>query len=130
MSSVLLYGSESWKVPNQITNRLKVFVNRCLRIILSIYCPEIISNEELRKRAKQDSIKNQIRRKRNWIGHTFRKTERSIERQALDCNCEGARKRGRPKQSWRRTIEEEGRDGGKIGRRLRGLQLTERDGGA
>ena len=35
------------------------------------------------------------------IGHTLRKTERSIERHALDWNPQGARKGGRPKQSWR-----------------------------
>jgi hypothetical protein len=62
---------------------------------------------------KEDSIKNHIRRRKwNWIGHTLRKNERSIERQALDWNPQGARKRGRPKQSWRRTIEEEGRERG------------------
>jgi len=110
---VLLYGSESWKVTNQITRRLQVFVNRCLRRILNIYWPEIISKGELRQRTKEDSIKNQIRWKKwNWMGHTLRKTGRSIERQALDWNPQGARKRGRPNQSWRRTIDEEGWEGG------------------
>ena len=88
MSSLcLLYGSESWKVANQITNRLQVFVNRYLRRILNIYWPETISNEELRNRAKEDSIKNQIRRRKwNWIGHTLRKTERYVEGQAVNGN--------------------------------------------
>ena len=77
VKSVLLYGSESWKVTNQITNRLHVFVNRYLRRILNIYWPETISNEELRNRAKEDSIKNQIRRRKwNWIGHTVMELDR------------------------------------------------------
>ena len=114
VKSVLLYGSKSWKVTNQITNRLQVFVNRCLRRILNIYWPETMSNEQLRKTAKEDSIKNQTRRRKwNWLGHTLRKTERSTERQALDWNPQGDRKRGRPEQSSRRTIEEEGWEGGK-----------------
>jgi hypothetical protein len=63
-----------------------VFVNRCLRRILNICWPEVISKEELRQRTKEDSIKNQIRWKKwNWRGHTLRKTERSIERQAPGC---------------------------------------------
>ncbi|PZC71361.1 hypothetical protein B5X24_HaOG213580 [Helicoverpa armigera] len=48
-----------------------------------------------------DKIK---RRKWNWIGHTLRRYPDHIPRQALDWNPQGKRKRGRPKQSWRRTI--------------------------
>jgi hypothetical protein len=60
-----------------------------------MYWPEIISNEELRQRTKEDSIKNQIRRKKwNWLDHTLRKTESSIKRQALDWNPQGARNIG------------------------------------
>jgi hypothetical protein len=104
-----------------------VFVNRYLRRILNIYWPETISNEELRKRAKEDSIKNQIlRRKWNWKSHTLRKTEMSIERQALDWNPQGTRKKEDDENSHgdklqRRKNGKEKRDG----RGLRGSQLTE-----
>ena len=62
----------------------------CIR---NIYWPETISHEELRKRTKEDFIKNQIRRRKwNWMGLTLRKTERSIGRQELGCNPEGTGK--------------------------------------
>jgi hypothetical protein len=46
-------------------------------------------------------------RKWRWIGHTLRKGDESVEKQALDWNLQGARRRGRPKQAWKRTIVEE-----------------------
>jgi hypothetical protein len=37
----------------------------------------------------------------NWIGHTLRKGQDTIEREVMDWNTQGQRKRGRPKQTWR-----------------------------
>ena len=36
VKSVLLYGSESWRVTKTNTHKLQTFTNRCLRNILSI----------------------------------------------------------------------------------------------
>jgi hypothetical protein len=47
VKSVLLYACETWKVTHRITNRLQGFINRCLRCIINIRLPEIISNEDL-----------------------------------------------------------------------------------
>jgi hypothetical protein len=47
----------------------------------------------------------EIRRRRwRWIGHTLRKPPTNITRQALTWNPHGKRKRGRPKNSWRRDL--------------------------
>jgi hypothetical protein len=40
------------------------------------------------------------RRKLKWIGHTLRKHDDNINRQALAWNLAGKRGRGRPKQTW------------------------------
>nr|XP_021199035.2 LINE-1 retrotransposable element ORF2 protein [Helicoverpa armigera] len=105
VKTVLLYGCETWKATKDISRKLQVFVNRCLRRILGIYWPEKISNIELWERCGETPIDQQIkRRKWNWIGHTLRRDPDHIPRQALDWNPQGKRKRGRPKQSWRRTI--------------------------
>jgi hypothetical protein len=67
-----------------------------------------ITNEELWKIAKQKPTEIQIkRRKWNWIGHTIRKEAGAIEKTALDWNPQGYRRRGKPKRTWRRTIEDE-----------------------
>jgi hypothetical protein len=64
--------------------------------------------------AKEKSIIQQIReREWNWIGHTMRKDSQVIERQVLDWNPQGRHKRGRPKRTWRKTLEEET---GKVGK--------------
>jgi hypothetical protein len=51
------------------------------------------------------------KRKWKWIGHTIRKDQNAVERIALDCNPQGKRKIGRPKKTWKRHREKEGRGG-------------------
>ena len=107
VKAVLLYGSETWKVTKITTSELQVFVNRCLRIP-KIHWSEVISNEELWRRAEEIEISTQIKiRKWNWIGHTLRKGQDTIEREVMDWNPHGQRKRGRPKQMWRRSVHNE-----------------------
>jgi hypothetical protein len=36
VKSVLLYDCETWKTTNQITRRLQIFINKCLRRIMNI----------------------------------------------------------------------------------------------
>jgi len=52
-------------------------------------------------------------RKWNWIGHTLSKEAGAIEKTALDWNPQGYRRRGGPKRTWRRTIEDKIRNTGR-----------------
>jgi len=75
---------------------------------MNIKWTDKITNEEPWRITLQKSIENQIkRRKWNWIGQTLRKETGAIEKTALDCNPQGYIRRGRPKRTWRRTIEDE-----------------------
>lgn len=57
---------------------------------------------------EQEEVATTIkRRKSKWIEHTLRKPESNTTRHALDWNPQGARRRGRPKNSWRRTTMDE-----------------------
>jgi len=47
--ATLLYGSETWKVTQALSNKLQSFVNKCLRKILRIHWPEKTSKKELLK---------------------------------------------------------------------------------
>ena len=47
-----------------------------------------------------------------WIGHILRKPANNITRQALRWNPQGKRKRGRPRNSWRRGVESQMRNWG------------------
>ena len=48
-------------------------------------------------------------RKLSWIGHTLRKQESSITRQALTWNIQGRRKRGKPSNTWSRDVDKAAR---------------------
>ena len=111
--STLLYGSESWKVTKTISNKLDVFQNRCLRRILQICWPNTITNEELHRRAEIEPISTQVKRRRwRWIGHVLRQQTTALTRIALRWTPDGQRKRGRPKETWRRTVEREMKEKG------------------
>ena len=64
-----------------------------------------ISNKDLWKAKGQEDVNLEIRkRKFRWIGHTLRKEDGEIPKAALHWNPQGNRKRGRPKNSWRRSV--------------------------
>ena len=41
-----------------------------------------------------------------WYGHVVRRDEESIFKKAMMLQMNGQRKRGRPKQTWKRQVEE------------------------
>ena len=90
-----------------ISHKLEVF--KCLRRILRIYWPQTISNYELRRRTGTEPITlQQVWQKRwKWIGHVLRMPPAALSRVALRWTPDGRRKRGRPKERWRRTVEKE-----------------------
>lgn len=103
---ILLYGSETWRTTVTIMKRIQTFINTCLRRILQIRWPDTISNQELQQRTGQQPVEDDILRRRwGWIGHTLRKPTSSTTRQALTWNPQGKRRRGRPRNSWRRSLD-------------------------
>ena len=108
VKSVLLYGSETWRLTKGLEHKIQVFINKCLRQILRIKWSDKTPNEELWQRTKQQNIGDTIRtRKWKWVGHTLRRASGNIAKQALDWNPQGKRKRGRPVTTWRRTLDKE-----------------------
>jgi len=108
VKSVLLYGSETWKRTKSTAQRLQVFVNKCLKQILGLKWFDKVPNETLWTMTNQQPIDLQIkRRKWRWVGHTLRKDDKCTTKRALDWNPQGKRKRGRPRQTWRRSLMEE-----------------------
>jgi hypothetical protein len=103
--SVLLYGCETWKITQDIINKLQTFVNRCLRNILRIWRPKTITNKELWETTQQIPNDREIKiRKWKWFGNTLRKDQNNITRQGLDWNPQEERRKGRPRITWKRTI--------------------------
>ena len=107
--SVLLYGCTTWKMNEGDEHKLDVFVHTCLRRILKIFWPTRMSNEEVRRIAGVQMVSEQVRIRRwKFIGHILRKDIDDNQRIALKWTPDaGRRKRGRPKETWRRTVERE-----------------------
>ena len=42
-----------------------------------------------------------------WYGHVLRRDDDSVLRVALDLDVSGKRKRGGPKETWKKQVEEE-----------------------
>ena len=108
VKSVLLYGSECWRVIQSNMKRLDAFNNRCLRRICGIYWPNVISNKDLFKVTKTRCLTDDIKcRRMRWLGHVFRMEPDRTAKIALRCTPLGKRKPGRPRTTWRRTITTE-----------------------
>ena len=43
----------------------------------------------------------------HWYGHVLRREDGHVLRMALDFEVEDQRKKGRPKRSWKKQVEEE-----------------------
>ena len=103
-----MYGAETWRVTKKISAKIQAFTNCCLRNILGLRWLNTISNEDLLAKTQEEKRTTQIRRKKwRWIGHTLRKPHNNITKQALFWNPQGKRNRGRPKNNWRRSAEQE-----------------------
>ena len=113
VKSVLLYGCETWRVLKSSMAKIQVFVNRCLRRILGVRWYDKLRNEELWRITAQEPIEQQIKRSKwRWLGHTLRKPADNVTRRGLRWTPQGKRKRGRPKTTWRRSIEAEAKVAG------------------
>ena len=102
----------------QRATKLSVFHTKNLRRILQTFWPDTISNQQLLARCNKDSMENIIMGRRwRWIGHVMRREQDNITRTALHWIPEGKRKRGRPRNTWRRTVESELRSWPRTNRR-------------
>ena len=109
--STLLCGSECWRITVTELGKLRSFHTTCLRKILRIFWPQKITNEALLRRCGQEDMETTIKRRRwRWIGHVLRKEQGDIVRTALHWTPDGKRRRGRPRTTWRRTVEGEMKD--------------------
>ncbi|XP_068757993.1 uncharacterized protein [Montipora capricornis] len=101
VKSILLSECETWQTTKTIHTTEDSHILQRLS-----EAPEKIRNEDLWERAGQKPVIKQIlRRKWGWIGHTLRKAASSTTRRTLTWNPQGKRKRGRPRNSWSRDTE-------------------------
>jgi hypothetical protein len=92
---------------------MDVFNNKCLRRIMKVRWEDHVSTEELLKQANCRSLSSDVKqRKWKMIGHILRQDRYNLMNVAMTWAPEGKRKRGRPKTTWRRTVEKERAEAG------------------
>ena len=113
--SILLYGSETWKGLKEVETKIRVFESNCLRKIMDIKWYEHVTEEEVRRRSGQKSVIEKMRIRRwSYFGHALRMGEERLPKQVLSWIPEGSRRRGRPNDTWRRTIQRDMRTKGLV----------------
>ena len=104
---ILIYGHESWYSTVTTDKKFLVFENKVLRRILGVKWWHRVSNEKLREITGVQPIDDYIRLSRwRWLGHVYRK-EGEIVRGAPGWEMRGRRGRGRPNETWVRTMRRE-----------------------
>ena len=101
-----LYNSETWKGSKEIEKRLSVFESNYSRKIMHKKWYEHLADEEVRARSGQKNVIQIIRTKRwRYSGHVLRMGDERLPKHALSWKHEGSRRPGRPKDTWRKTIQ-------------------------
>ena len=107
MIAVLLCGSETCRVIRADENKLHTFQHLCLKRILKIYCPIKVSYEVVRRKAKVELIRTQVKRIMTVAVDRCRKKLFYVP-PSRTWAPEGKRKRGSPREvRMRRTVEKE-----------------------
>jgi hypothetical protein len=106
VESVLLYGSEIWRLNEYYRKRLQAVEMDYLRRSVRVSRLEHISNQEIRTRMNaEESIIDRIKNKGpSWFGHVLRMEEERWPKQLYQWKPPGKRKRGRPNKSWREEV--------------------------
>ena len=105
ITSIALYGSETWTYTKSLERRINAFEMRCFRRILKITWRQKITNTEVKERITRQIgkyeplLETARRRKLQWFGHITRRTG-SLAYDIMHGAVEGNRNRGRPRNSW------------------------------
>ena len=85
----LLYGSETWNLLTHHTQRLQVFVNKCLKIIIRTSLWEEMRNTQLRNLTKIERVDVLIQKRRlQWLGHVERMSNERLQKKLGEQNNE------------------------------------------
>ena len=106
--SLPLHGLEYRRTSVATERKLEVFQTKCLQRILKIYWPNVISNELRVAQKNRDLYNIENQKKKNadagLVMCSLCPTPHSLPRVGLCGTPQGKRNRGRPKETWTRTV--------------------------
>jgi hypothetical protein len=104
--SVMLYGAETWEMTGKIEDIMKHCDRRMLRYIAEVSWKDKVNSEEVAKRCGLKEIQEKMKHRRlQWFGHVRREKGGEGVRRVEEINVTGARPVGRPKRTWRQTVQ-------------------------
>ena len=115
--SAVLYGSETWCLKEEELAILRRTERAMVRAMCGVKLVERRSTDELMDMLGLHETVDRMARASGvrWYGHVLRREDGNILKDALTFEVSGQRKRGRPKRTRRRQVEQ---DTKKIGLRL------------
>ena len=106
--SAMLYGSETWYLRqsemaiSRRTERAMVRSMSGVKLVNRKNLEELMEMLGLKKTLDRMARANGVR----WYGHVIRTEDDNILKKAMMMEVNGQRKRGRPKMTWKRQVEE------------------------
>ena len=106
--SVMLYGSETWFLRESEMAILRRTERAMVRSMCGVKLVDRKKMEDmmevlgLRETLDRMAKANGVR----WYGHVIKKDDDNVLKKAMMMEVNGQRKRGRPKLTWRRQVEE------------------------
>jgi len=81
---------------------------RMVRWMCGVKLQDRIPSKELRERLGLDDIISVLQWNRlRWYAHVLRKDDNDLVKKCMEYEVEGAKPRGRPKKTWRETVEKD-----------------------
>ena len=109
MRSAILYGSETWCLKESEVAILRRTERAMVRAMCGVKLMDKKKTKDLMNMLGLEETVDQLAKANGvrWYGHVLRRDDDDILRKALEFEVNGPRKRGRPKKTWRKQVEEE-----------------------
>ena len=110
VTSILLYGCESWTMLADSEKKIQSFEMKCMRKLLNISYRDHKTNDFVRMKInnlvgpQEPLLATVKRRKLVWFGHVTRHD--SISKTIMQGTVRGSRRQGRQRKSWLDNIKE------------------------
>ena len=106
--SAMLYGSETWCLRESEMAVLRRTEKAMMRSMCGVKLVDRKNTEELMETMSLKKMLNRMAKANGvrWYGHVIRREDDNILKKAMMMEVNGQRKRGRPKMTWKRQVEE------------------------
>ena len=110
VTSIVLYGCETWTLVADTERRIQAFENKCYRRLLRISYKDRVPNDTVHDLVRgyvgpQEPLLATVRRRKLiWFGHVVRHD--TLVKTIMQGTVEGGRRRGRQRKVWMDNIKE------------------------